>query len=148
VNTYHFKIIILFFIIYLLKKVIFFVLFVSQVDISHTMARPVPLFIPLESPQWVGVYQDGFLMFRLPMQELLNIGHFYYWKFNKIKSNSLEKLEALLTLLGKKSTMTRILWRWFFIFKTQGGVDIWFWVVFMNGNSTKLQIFILKGKNS
>jgi len=98
--------------------------------------------------EWVGVYQDGFLMFRHKMQELLNIGHFYHSKCNKIKSNSLGKLEALLTLLEKKSTMSRILWRWFFIFKTQHGVDIWIWVVFMNGNSTTLQKLILKGKNS
>ncbi len=39
----------------------------------QTTLPPIMLLVPLESPQWVGVYQDGSLMFKPTVQELLNI---------------------------------------------------------------------------
>ncbi len=58
-----------------------FILFVHHVKISQP---PTMLLVLLQSPCWVGVHQDGFVMFRHTKQELLNIEPFCHWKFNKI----------------------------------------------------------------
>jgi hypothetical protein len=39
----------------------------------QTALPPILLLVPLESPQLVGVHQDGSLMFRPRVRELLNI---------------------------------------------------------------------------
>jgi hypothetical protein len=57
------------------------------------------VFVMLESPQWVGLHEGDFEMFRPMMEELLNIEKKIHWKFNKIKTKTnLEKVGILVLL--------------------------------------------------
>jgi hypothetical protein len=56
-------------------------LFVCHVGISQIRFSFAGLLVPLESPQWLGVHQVGFIMFQPAVEKLLNIEHFFHWKF-------------------------------------------------------------------
>jgi len=54
----------------------------DKLENSKTAEPPSVFLVPLENPQWAGVYQHNFIMFRCAMQELLNFQCFQNWKFN------------------------------------------------------------------
>jgi hypothetical protein len=56
-------------------------LFVYHVEISQIRFSFAGLLVPLESPQWLGVHQVGFIMFQPAVEKLLKIEHFFHWKF-------------------------------------------------------------------
>ncbi len=58
------------------------------------------IFGTLESPWCIGVHWGGLVMFRLTMQELLNIEQFFQRKFNKIEIKYIRKLGQVLHILG------------------------------------------------
>lgn len=50
----------------------------SRGDISQTMLRRILVLVQLESPQWIGtLHWGGLMIFRLMVQELLNIEQFF-----------------------------------------------------------------------
>ncbi len=52
-----------------------FVCFICHIEISQTVVALVMFWVLLESPWfwWIGVHQNGLIMFRPTLQELLNI---------------------------------------------------------------------------
>jgi hypothetical protein len=70
-------------------------------------------FVMLESPQWVGLHEGDFEMFRPMMQELLNIEKNCHWKLNKIKTKTNFEKVGILVLLKSSWLISRVLYRWF-----------------------------------
>jgi hypothetical protein len=73
----------------------------------------------------VPVHLSGLVVFRPPMQELLNIEQFYWRKFNKIETKYFKEIKAL-----------EALDEWDFLevilnFQTYIEGDIEFWVIFV-----------------
>jgi hypothetical protein len=67
---------------------------------SHWDLPNIDVFGTLESPRCIGVHWGALVVFRLSMQELLNIEQFFQRKFNKIKIKYIRKLGQVLYILG------------------------------------------------
>jgi hypothetical protein len=65
----------------------------SHWDLPNHSAPDV-LLVPLESPWWVWVHQDGSALFKPMVQELLNIEQFCQRKLNKIKTKYFREIGA------------------------------------------------------
>jgi hypothetical protein len=69
--------------VYLLKKV---VCFVCHIEISQITLFLMMFLVSLESRWWVWVHQGCLVVFRLMVQELLNIEHFFQRNLKTIKT--------------------------------------------------------------